>query len=75
MATDKLPQNLHAAYDRTASAGELNELASLRGDALEAYAAESEENALANDVRDVTASDIVELSEWLVSAVYGGSQP
>lgn len=62
MSKPKLPESLHAAHDWASAAGELEELASLQGDALRAYAEQSEANA-----RDqgVTALDIVELAEWL----------
>ena len=65
MSTTTLSTELHAAYKWTEAAGELDELASLKGDVLVAYAAQSEVNAIENDVTDVHASDLVELAAWL----------
>lgn len=67
MITTNLPADLHAAYEWTDAAGELDQLASLDGDALAEYATASEANARANDVRDVSASDLADLAIWLRS--------
>lgn len=60
-----LPSDLHAAYDWTAAAGELDELRSLSGEALERYCAESADNAAWHGNKDVTALDLQRLHEWL----------
>ena len=64
-STKPLPKHLHAVYDWTAAAGELEELAGLHDRRLASYARESEANARQNDVTDVHASDIKELAAWL----------
>lgn len=63
-----LPEHLHAAYDWTNAAGELEELALLSGDALDAYVRESVANwrdGATND-GDVTESALRELRDWLL---------
>ena len=64
-STEPLPKHLHAAYDWTAAAGELEKLSGLHDRRLASYARESEANARQNDVTDVHASDIKELATWL----------
>ena len=67
-----LPAGLHAAYNWTEAAGELDELRLLADwpAALASYAAASQDNAAEADLDlgtepDVFAADIVALSEWL----------
>ena len=67
-----LPQALHAAYEWTEAAGELDELRLLADwpGALASYATASAENAAEADLDlgtepDVFAANIVALSEWL----------
>jgi hypothetical protein len=64
-ATKSVPRHLHAAYDWTHAAGELAELAQLRGRKLATYARESAANARDHDMTDVHASDIKDLAAWL----------
>jgi len=63
--TRRLPLNLAAAFAWTQAAGELDVLATLAGDELDAHAADSAANALEHDCDDVFASDLVELANWL----------
>ena len=74
MSRANLPQALHAAYDWTDAAGELDELRSLAEwpGALAMYATASEENAAEADLDlgtepNVFATDIVALAEWLAA--------
>ena len=67
-----LPKALHAAYNWTEAAGELDELRLLADwpGALASYATASAENAAEADLDlgtepDVFVADIVALSEWL----------
>ena len=67
-----LPQALHAAYEWTEAAGELDELRLLADwpGALASYATASAENAAEADLDlgtepDVFVADIVALAEWL----------
>lgn len=61
----QLPDALHPAYDWTRAAGELKQLRVLDGDDLDRYCSESETNARAHDVADVTAGDLRDLRDWL----------
>ena len=63
----KPPKHLHAAYDWTDAAGEIETLASLRGKALAKYVRDSAENCASEGDGDVTASDLRELAEWLAA--------
>lgn len=72
MSRANLPQALHAAYNWTEAAGELDELRSLAEwpGALAMYAAASQDNAAEADQDlgtepDVFAADIIELAAWL----------
>ena len=70
--TRKLPADLHAAHEWTAAAGELDELASLSGAALDAYCRESAANWAADPSGDrVTESDVRSLAEWLMGTDTG----
>ena len=64
--TNPLPTHLHAAYDWTASAGEIDQLRWLPQAKAEQYAAESAANARANDYDDVTADDLLALRDYLI---------
>jgi hypothetical protein len=66
-----LPEDLHAAYDWTAAAGELAELRRLRRPALDAYCVESAANAAEHDAH-VTADDLRRLATWLRGVEVGG---
>lgn len=59
-----LPEYLWDAYNWTAAAGELDELATLTGFALVQYAHRSERNAREHEEK-VSASDLQELAERL----------
>ena len=67
---NEIPTRLHAAYDWTAAAGELEELAALTGKALKAYCRESAANNAENGTGDVTSSDLADLAEWLRAVNY-----
>ncbi len=60
--TNPLPEHLYAAFAWTEAAGELEELASLSGEALDTYCRESVANC---EDGDVTESDLRELAEGL----------
>lgn len=60
-----LPERLHAAYEWTRAAWEVNFLRGLTGDSLTEYTDESEANAIAHGETDVHAADIVALAYWL----------
>lgn len=64
MAMRKLPERLHAAWDWTNAAGELDELAAKSEDEAAAYARDSAENARAHDT-NILEADIEELAAWL----------
>jgi hypothetical protein len=59
-----LPAALFEAYDWTAAAGELRELRALDGEALDAYCAESAENAAEHGAH-VSEDEIRRLAAWL----------
>jgi hypothetical protein len=63
----KLPEHLFDAYDWTNAAGELEELRTLAGDALQAYCAASSANATDNGTEPVTAYELEQLHDWLVA--------
>ncbi len=62
--TNRLPEHLHEAYDWTAAAGELEDLAKLSGRNLEVYCHESEQNAQEHGY-DIPSESIEQLAEWL----------
>lgn len=62
--TRNLPEHLHDAHSWTEAAGELEQLASLQGDALDTYARESAANAREHN-EGVSESDLRELNGWL----------
>lgn len=62
------PASLHAAYEWTAAAGELDELRDATGDALEAYCRESAANSREHATHPhdaVTEDDLMALHDWL----------
>lgn len=63
--TTRLPQHLHAAYDWTDAAGELDELATLEGEALDSYCRESAANAEDHGESDVSELELDSLAAWL----------
>ncbi len=68
MTEPHLPRHLHAAYNWTTAAGELEQLRDLIGTELLAYCAESADNSLAHaaDPLDaVTKYELEELHDWL----------
>ena len=67
MSQRHLPEDLHAAYEWTDAAGEVNELRSLEGPALTRYCRESARNWRDNDGTgaEVTADDLSRLADWL----------
>jgi hypothetical protein len=69
MTATALPKHLCTAYDWTAAAGELNELRGLSGDELDRYVIESVQNHDAESEHEggLTASDLLELRDWLVA--------
>lgn len=75
MAADPhLPKHLHAAYDWTDAAGELDELRDLTGGALLAYCLQSADNSAehaAHPLDAVTAGELEELHDWLQGANRG----
>lgn len=63
-----LPSTLHAAYDWTAAAGELDQLRDLTGEALLEYCRESADNSREHATHPhdaVTAGDLELLHDWL----------
>ena len=60
-----LPEGLRAAYDWVDAAGEIEDLRRMGSDDAHRYANEAHANAVENDVNDVSASDLVDLHEWL----------
>lgn len=66
-----LPAHLHAAYNWTDAAGELEELRDLTGDALLEYCRQSAANSEAHEPHPhdvVTAGELEELHDWLRGA-------
>lgn len=66
MAKHQPPEHLRAAYDWTAAAHELGDLAQLSDEALDAYCRESAENCAEHGDGDVSADDLRDLHDWLV---------
>jgi len=58
-----LPEHLHAAYDWTSAAGELDTLTYTQSP--HDYARESAENCADTADGDVTVDDLLDLREWL----------
>lgn len=65
MSRPHLPERLHAAYNWTDAAGELDTLKRLRGCALAAYCIDSAANSTENGDGDVTEGDLELLHHWL----------
>jgi hypothetical protein len=63
-----LPPSLHAAYEWTQAAGELDELRTLSGEQIVVYCLESEENWQIEQLDGVavTSDDLLALHDWLV---------
>lgn len=71
-AKTPLPAHLHAAYDWTAAAGELDELRRLTGDELLTYCRESAENSeehVPDPSGAITAYELEQLHDWLNEGV------
>lgn len=60
-----VPEHLRAAWIWTRDAGELKTLAHMSKRAARAYAADSAANAAEHAEHDVTASDLLDLRDWL----------
>lgn len=58
--TPQLPEHLYAAYEWISAAGEWAEAKETPAQ----YATDAHRNAVANDVRDVSESDLLEVIEW-----------
>lgn len=69
MDKPRLPERLHAAYDWTQAAGELDDLRRKAGNGLAAYCRASAANARDCGDMSVRAEDLDELSGWLKRAV------